>query len=83
LALARAFYRSPDLIMLDEPNANLDDAGEAALAKSLCELKAMGKTVFMVLHQRSLLQLADRVLVLDEGRVKAFGKFEISSSTAS
>ncbi len=83
LALARAFYRSPDLIMLDEPNANLDDAGEAALAKSLCELKAMGKTVFMVLHQRSLLQLADRVLVLEEGRVKAFGKFEITSSTAS
>ena len=83
LALARALYRAPDLIMLDEPNANLDDAGEAALAKSLCELKAMGKTVFMVLHQRSLLQLADRVLVLEEGRVKAFGKFEISSSTAS
>ena len=41
----------------------------------------MGKTVFMVLHQRSLLQLADRVLVLEEGRIKAFGKFEISSTT--
>jgi ABC-type multidrug transport system fused ATPase/permease subunit len=43
----------------------------------------MGKTVFMVLHQRSLLQLADRVLVLEEGRIKAFGKFEISSSSVS
>ena len=83
LALARALYNSPDIILLDEPNANLDDAGEAALASSLCDLKAMGKTVFMVLHQRSLLQLADRVLVLEEGRIKAFGKFEISSSTAS
>ena len=83
LALARALYNSPDLILLDEPNANLDDAGEAALAKSLCDLKALGKTVFMVLHQRSLLQLADRVLVLEAGRVKAFGKFEITSSTAS
>jgi ATP-binding cassette subfamily C exporter for protease/lipase len=49
LALARALYNSPDIILLDEPNANLDDAGEAALAKSLCDLKAMGKTVFMVL----------------------------------
>jgi len=83
LALARALYNSPDLILLDEPNANLDDAGEAALAKSLCALKALGKTVFMVLHQRSLLQLADRVLVLEAGRVKAFGKFEITSATAS
>jgi len=82
LALARALYNSPDLILLDEPNANLDDAGEAALAKSLCALKALGKTVFMVLHQRSLLQLADRVLVLEAGRVKAFGKFEITSATA-
>ena len=83
LALARALYNSPDIILLDEPNANLDDAGEAALAESLCDLKAIGKTVFMVLHQRSLLQLADRVLVLEEGRVKAFGKFEINSTTAS
>ncbi|CAM8662508.1 ArpD ABC-type protease/lipase transport system, ATPase and permease components [Oxalobacteraceae bacterium] len=83
LALARALYNSPDIILLDEPNANLDDAGEAALAKSLCDLKAMGKTVFMVLHQRSLLQLADRVLVLEQGRIKAFGKFEISSTTVS
>jgi len=83
LALARALYNSPDIILLDEPNANLDDAGEAALAKSLCALKALGKTVFMVLHQRSLLQLADRVLVLEAGRVKAFGKFEITSATAS
>jgi ATP-binding cassette subfamily C exporter for protease/lipase len=83
LALARALYNSPDLILLDEPNANLDDAGEAALAKSLCALKALGKTVFMVLHQRSLLQLADRVLELEAGRVKAFGKFEITSVTAS
>ena len=83
LALARALYNSPDLILLDEPNANLDDAGEAALAKSLCTLKALGKTAFMVLHQRSLLQLADRVLVLEAGRVKAFGKFEITSATAS
>lgn len=83
LALARALYCMPDIILLDEPNANLDDAGEAALAKSLCDLKALGKTVFMVLHQRSLLQLADRVLVLEEGRIKAFGKFEVTSAATS
>ena len=76
LALARAIFGSPDLVVLDEPNANLDDAGEAALAKAIASLREAGKTVFMVLHQRSLLKLADRVLVLTEGRVTQFGQLE-------
>ena len=76
LALARAVFGAPDIVVLDEPNANLDDSGEAALAKAIASLRQAGKTVFMVLHQRSLLKLADRVLVLSEGRVTHFGKLD-------
>jgi ATP-binding cassette subfamily C exporter for protease/lipase len=76
VGLARAVYGKPKLLVLDEPNANLDDAGEAALAKAIASLREAGKTVFMVLHQRSLLKLADRVLVLTEGRVTQFGQLE-------
>jgi ATP-binding cassette subfamily C exporter for protease/lipase len=76
LALARAIFGSPDLVVLDEPNANLDDAGEAALAKAITSLRQAGKTVFIVLHQRNLLKLADRVLVLTDGRVTQFGQLD-------
>ena len=69
LALARAIYQSPDLIVLDEPNANLDDVGEAALEELIRELKAAGKTIFMVLHARNLFLLCDRVIVMENGRI--------------
>jgi ATP-binding cassette subfamily C exporter for protease/lipase len=69
LALSRALYGMPAIVVLDEPNANLDDAGEAALIASLRALKSAGKTVFMVLHQRNLLTLADRVIVMTEGQI--------------
>ncbi len=81
LALARALYGSPALLVLDEPNANLDDVGEAALARAIRDLKAAGKTVFMVLHQRNLLALADRVLVLADGRIAQFGKLDIGGTS--
>jgi ABC-type protease/lipase transport system fused ATPase/permease subunit len=55
--------------VLDEPNANLDDAGEAALVKTVRALKAAGSTVFMVVHQPQMLAAADRVLVLEAGRI--------------
>ncbi len=79
LALARALYGMPDLVVLDEPNANLDDVGETALMKAIVELKQAGKTVFMVLHQRNLLALADRVLVLNNGVVAQFGVMDVTS----
>ncbi len=82
VGLARAVYGSPDLVVLDEPNANLDDMGEAALYKTIRELKEAGKTVFMILHQRSLLALADRVLILNDGNIAQFGKLEIGGSPA-
>ncbi len=81
LALARAIYGSPDVVVLDEPNANLDDIGEAALSRAISDLKAAGKTVFMVLHQRNLLALADRVLVMADGRVSQFGKIDIGGTS--
>lgn len=69
VGLARALYGQPRLLVLDEPNASLDDAGDAALARTLRELKQARCTVFMVTHQKHLLGLADRVLVLEGGRV--------------
>jgi ATP-binding cassette subfamily C exporter for protease/lipase len=69
LALARAVYGMPAIVVLDEPNAHLDDAGERALVNVVQSLKSANRTVFMVLHQQHLLALADRVFVLDKGRL--------------
>jgi ATP-binding cassette subfamily C exporter for protease/lipase len=69
IGLARALYGDPALVVLDEPNASLDDAGEAALVHAVRDLEARGKTVFMVAHQQHLLAAADRVLVLEQGQL--------------
>jgi ATP-binding cassette subfamily C exporter for protease/lipase len=73
IGLARALYGAPRLVVLDEPSASLDDAGEAALLRAVRELKAQGSTVVMVTHQRHLLAVADRVLVMEAGRIAQFG----------
>ena len=73
IALARALYGDPSLVVLDEPNAHLDDAGEAALMQSLRELAARGAIVFLVTHRPGALALANQVLVLHEGRLRAQG----------
>jgi len=59
--------------VLDEPNANLDDAGEAALVAALLDLKARGCTVFLVTHRPSALQVVDRLMVMRDGAVIADG----------
>lgn len=69
IGLARAIYGDPVLVVLDEPASNLDDAGEAALVRTVRDLRARGRTVFMIVHQRHLLAAADRMLVLERGRV--------------
>lgn len=73
IALARAVYGDPVLLVLDEPNANLDDAGEAALYKAVAQLKAAGSTVFLITHRPGALAVADRILVLRDGQVQADG----------
>ena len=73
IALARAVYGKPALVVLDEPNANLDDAGEIALARAVQELKAGGSTVVLISHRQGVIALADRLLFLNEGRVQIQG----------
>ncbi len=73
IALARAIYGQPRLVVLDEPNANLDDAGEAALVHVLQELRIQGCTVVIVTHRQGILAAADRVVQLRQGRVERDG----------
>ncbi|MGC5698938.1 type I secretion system permease/ATPase [Pseudomonas sp. NFXW11] len=73
VALARALYGDPRLVVLDEPNSNLDTVGESALAAAIAQLKARGTSVVLVTHRSSVLALADKLLVLNEGRLQAFG----------
>ncbi|MFJ4157014.1 type I secretion system permease/ATPase [Pseudomonas sp. NPDC089752] len=73
IALARALYGNPCLIVLDEPNSNLDSHGETALANALAQLKALGRTVVLVTHRSAALAQADKLLVLHEGRMQGFG----------
>ena len=76
VALARALYGSPKLVVLDEPNSNLDDAGEKALIQSLERLRENGVTTIIVTHKPALLANVDKVLMLKEGMVSMFGPRE-------
>lgn len=73
LALARALYGSPRLIVLDEPNSSLDEAGDHALSAALTTMKARGSTIVVVTHRLSILSVVDGILFLQEGSQKAFG----------
>ncbi len=73
VGLARALLRNPRLVVLDEPNANLDAVGEAALMSALETLKARGATVVMVSHKPSIFRTADKMLVLQEGLIELYG----------
>ncbi len=73
LALARAMYGNPQLVVLDEPNANLDDIGEKALAAAIQLMKADGKTVVLITHRLNILSIADQLMVMRDGRVVHLG----------
>ena len=72
IGLARAVHRLPRLIVLDEPNANLDQAGEGALAAAIEEMKRRGSTLLIVGHRPSTIAQADKILLLKDGRVELF-----------
>jgi len=72
IALARALYGDPKLVILDEPNSNLDGAGEQALAETLKALRGQ-VTVVVVTHRSTLIQHVDKMLVLDAGKVQHYG----------
>ena len=73
VALARALYGSPSLVVLDEPNSNLDVEGEDALVKAIKSLKEQGSSVIVVAHRPSAITLADHLLVMSQGEQIAYG----------
>jgi ATP-binding cassette subfamily C protein len=73
VAFARALYDQPRLILLDEPNAHLDSEGEARMMAAFAELKRRKATIIVSTHRTGILQVADKVLVLRDGTVQAFG----------
>ncbi len=76
VALARALYGDPKLLVLDEPNASLDEAGELALLQAVRNAKSRGATVVLISHRPSVLQVADRVLYMKAGRIGYSGSRE-------
>jgi len=73
IGLARAVYGSPKLMVLDEPNSNLDDQGEKELVEAINRIKQMGCTVIVITHRAMLLQCVDKILVMKDGQAAAFG----------
>lgn len=77
VGLARAIYGTPRLIILDEPNSNLDEVGERALAHAIAQLKTTGATIFIITHRTNILAQLDRLLVLSNGTIGLYGPREL------
>jgi ATP-binding cassette subfamily C exporter for protease/lipase len=73
LGLARAMYGDPSLIVLDEPNSNLDDLGEQALVNAVLDLRQRGKTIVLITHRPSAIGVTTKLLVMNDGGVQMFG----------
>jgi len=77
IGLARALYGSPRLIILDEPNSNLDDVGDRALAGAVQQLKLTGATLFVITHRTNIVSQLDRLMVLNAGVISIYGPREL------
>ena len=73
LGLARAMYGDPSLIVLDEPNSNLDELGEQALVQAVLDLRRRGKTIVLITHRTSIIGATNKLLVMREGSAQMFG----------
>jgi ATP-binding cassette subfamily C protein EexD len=73
IGFARAVYGNPKLIVLDEPNSNLDDQGEKELVESINRIKQIGCTVIVITHRTMVLKCVDKILVVKAGQASAFG----------
>jgi len=82
VALARAFFGNPRLIVLDEPNSHLDAEGEKAMLAAVREAKANGATIVIIAHKPSLVESADKILVLRDGAIDSFGPRETAIEPA-
>ncbi|VVO30964.1 type I secretion system permease/ATPase [Pseudomonas fluorescens] len=76
IGLARALYGAPRLIILDEPNSNLDDIGEQALAQAIMFMKTSGSTIFVITHRTTILSQLDRLMVMSGGGISMYGPRE-------
>ncbi len=73
IGLARALYGDPVLVVLDEPNSNLDDVGEAALVESIKALKSKGTTVILITHRPAILQVTNKLALMQQGLLQMYG----------
>ena len=73
LGLARAIYNDPKLIILDEPNSNLDDQGERSLLTTLRKIKESGRTIIIITHRTSILALVDKLILMKDGVITNIG----------
>jgi ATP-binding cassette subfamily C exporter for protease/lipase len=73
LGLARAMYGDPALIVLDEPNSNLDDVGEQSLVTAIADLRQRGKTIVLITHRMSIIGITNKLLLLRDGTAQLFG----------
>jgi ATP-binding cassette subfamily C protein len=74
VALARALFGSPNLLILDEPNAHLDAEGETSLVETLQQSKARGAAVMVIAHRMGIMSVVDKIMVIANGRIEAYGK---------
>jgi len=73
IGLARALYGKPRFIVLDEPNSNLDADGERALANAIETMRADGAIIILIAHRPSIMQRADKLMILQDGKITQFG----------